>query len=486
MKRAVQKIRARWMSLHRRLKIRTKIMLLYTALSAVLLLILIPTVYSMVRIALEESLASDVQESIASVSKGLYAEGGEVCFDETKLPWDAVQSGIYVMVADDNEEVIYFSEDADWIFYELLYEQSEWGEWSGKRVSMTVGGHTVYITGVGNIYYNELLNNLVSILWFLVPGYMVIAAWGSYILAKRALRPIHQITQTAQSIKGSDWSKRIEGIHSVDEVGELADTFNRMLDELEVSFQRERQFTSDASHELRTPMTVIRVCTDDALQTGEQDIIQENLLMIRKENAKMTRMISQLLLLSRGYEGRQHFEPEDILLFDMAESVIEEFAGEAKEKSIEIHNVIPQQTFIYADQSLFTQLLMNLIGNAVKYGKEGGNIWIGVRYDEASAKVYIRDDGMGISREDKEHIFERFYRADKARDRSGSGLGLSIVKWIVEMHGGQIFVESRLGEGTVFYVALPGGIRRYIAKEEENSMKTEERVQALSPQFPLR
>lgn len=462
MKRAMRKIRAWCLSLHRRLKIRTKIMLLYTALSAVLLLILIPTVYSIVQIALEEGLASDVQESITSVSRGLYEEDGEVFFDEEGLPWDAVGSGIYVMVTDEEDRIIYFSEDADWIFYELMYEEGDRDEWSGKRISVPVGDHTVYITGIGNIYYNDLLNNLVSILWFLVPGYMVVAAWGSYILAKRALRPIHQITQTAQSIKGSDWSKRIEGIRSVDEVGELADTFNRMLDELEVSFQRERQFTSDASHELRTPMTVIRVCTDDALQTKEQDIIQENLLMIKKENAKMTRMISQLLLLSRGYEGRQHFEPEDILLFDMAESVIEEFAGEAREKSIEIHNVVPQQTFIYADQSLFTQLLVNLVGNAVKYGKEGGNIWIGVRYDEVSAKLYIRDDGMGISKEDKEHIFERFYRADKARDRSGSGLGLAIVKWIVEMHGGQIFVESRLGEGTVFYVVLPGGIRRYI------------------------
>lgn len=462
MKRAMRKIRAWCLSLHRRLKIRTKIMLLYTALSAVLLLILIPTVYSIVQIALEEGLASDVQESITSVSRGLYEEDGEVFFDEEGLPWDAVGSGIYVMVTDEEDRIIYFSEDADWIFYELMYEEGDRDEWSGKRISVPVGDHTVYITGIGNIYYNDLLNNLVSILWFLVPGYMVVAAWGSYILAKRALRPIHQITQTAQSIKGSNWSKRIEGIRSVDEVGELADTFNRMLDELEVSFQRERQFTSDASHELRTPMTVIRVCTDDALQTKEQDIIQENLLMIKKENAKMTRMISQLLLLSRGYEGRQHFEPEDILLFDMAESVIEEFAGEAREKSIEIHNVVPQQTFIYADQSLFTQLLVNLVGNAVKYGKEGGNIWIGVRCDEVSAKLYIRDDGMGISKEDKEHIFERFYRADKARDRSGSGLGLAIVKWIVEMHGGQIFVESRLGEGTVFYVVLPGGIRRYI------------------------
>lgn len=462
----MEKIRERCLSFGRRMKIRTKIMLLYTALSAVLLLILIPTVYSIVQIALEDSLTSDVQESVANVAKGLYEENGRVCFDEGKLPWDAVRSGIYVMVAEENGQVVYLSEDADLIFYELLYEEGEMERWSGKRISTRVGEHTVHITGVGNIYYNELLNNLVSILWFLVPGYMMVAAWGSYILAKRALRPIHQITQTAQSIKGSDWSKRIEGIQTVDEVGELADTFNRMLDELEVSFQRERQFTSDASHELRTPMTVVRVCTDDALQTEDAEIRQENLLTIKKENGRMTKMLSQLLFLSRGYEGRQHFEPEDILLYDMVESVTEEFAGEAKEKSIEIHNVISPRTFLYADQSLFTQLLVNLVGNAVKYGKQGGNVWIGVRYDIGGAKLYVRDDGMGISKEDREHIFERFYRADKARDRSGSGLGLSIAKWIVGMHGGRISVDSRPGEGTVFYVSLPGGIGRYAGEEE--------------------
>lgn len=457
------------LSLFKKLKIRTKIMLLYTGLSAVLLLILVPTVYSMVRTALEEGLSADVQESITNVADGLYEEDGRVCFDERKLPWDAVRSGVYVMVTDEKNQVIYFSEDADWVFYVLLYDADMVSEWSGKRTSYLVGNQTVYITGVGNIYYNDLLNNMVGILWFLVPAYMMLAAWGSYILAKRALRPISRITRTAQSINGGDWSKRIEGIQSVDEVGELAGTFNKMLDELEISFQRERQFTSDASHELRTPMTVIRVCTDDALQTEDAEIIQENLLMIKKENAKMTKMLSQLLFLSRGYEGRQHFEPEDILLSEMVESVIEEFVNDAREKNMEIHNVIAPQTFIYADQSLFTQMLVNLIGNAVKYGSQDGNIWIGVRHDNGNAKLYIRDDGMGIAKEDRDHIFERFYRADRARDRSGSGLGLAIVKWIVRMHGGSISVESRLGEGTVFYISLPGGIRQRV-EEEKNKM----------------
>jgi len=241
---------------------------------------------------------------------------------------------------------------------------------------------------------------------------------------------------------------------SHDEVGELADTFNMMLEELEVSFKRERQFTSDASHELRTPMTVITACTEDALHTEDAAIINENIKVIQKENQRMTKMLSQLLMLSRGYEGRYHFQPESLCLYDMAESVSESLAMMADAKSIQIHNQIPDDYKICADQSLFTQLLVNLIENAIKYGNEQGNIWITLEKEGTQHKLCVKDDGIGISGQDLPKIFDRFYRADKARDRKGSGLGLSIVKWIVTLHGWQIHAESRLGEGTKMVVII--------------------------------
>lgn len=297
--------------------------------------------------------------------------------------------------------------------------------------------------------------NIVWLLAFLVPGYLILAAISSYILAKRTLRPVHQITMAAKSIKDGDLSGRINGVFSHDEVGELADTFNQMISELEFAFKRERQFTSDASHELRTPMTVINACVEDALYTEDETIIRENLRIIQTENQRMRKMLSQLLMLSRGYEERCHFEPEQIYPHEAADSVAEIMAAEIETKKIHIHNEIDPALSLYADQSLFTQLLVNLMENAVKYGNENGNVRLTAEADKEETLIRVSDDGIGIGREDLPHIFERFYRADKARDRNGSGLGLSIVKWIVELHGGRIQVESTLGAGTAFLITIP-------------------------------
>lgn len=293
------------------------------------------------------------------------------------------------------------------------------------------------------------------LLAFLIPGYLLLAAVSSYILAKRTLQPVHQITMAARSIKDGDLSGRINGVFSHDEVGELADTFNQMIGELEFAFKRERQFTSDASHELRTPMTVINACVEDAMCTDDESIIRENLRIIQTENQRMRKMLSQLLMLSRGYEGRFHFEPEQIYLREMADSVAETMLAEIEDKNIHIHNEIEQTLSLYADQSLFTQLLVNLMENAVKYGHENGIVRLTAETDKKETILRVTDDGIGIGREDLSHIFERFYRADKARDRNGSGLGLSIVKWIVELHNGRISVNSTLGEGTTFSIAIP-------------------------------
>lgn len=401
----------------------------------------------MVENSLRDGLAGNMQVSATAVAKAITEKDGKIIVDQSILGKNGVKPGVYIQVFDQNGENLYRSRDAKWIFEMAEDERSE-REWSYLTESKTIKGHTVQIRILGNIYFNDFLNDFFWMLWLIVPGYILLAALGSKLLAKRVLRPIRQITETANKISEGDLSKRIEGISSNDEVGELADTFNRMLEELEVSFQRERQFTSDASHELRTPMTVITACTEDALYTQDPAIIDENIRVIQKENQRMTKMLSQLLMLSRGYEGRYHFQPEELCLYDMVESVSESLALMADTKSIHIHNEISEDQMIYADQSLFTQLLVNLIENAIKYGNQEGNIWITIEKTGTQCGLCIKDDGIGISKEDLPKIFERFYRADKARDRNGSGLGLSIVKWIVELHGGKIFVESKPGEGT--------------------------------------
>ncbi len=433
-------------------KISTKITMLYLVLSALLLSILIPTVYFLVENSLKVSQAGNMQISGNAVAKALKEENGKISVDQSALENDSVKPGVYIQVYGENGEILYRSRDAGWIFEMVANDKGRENEWSYITQTETINGHTVEIQILGNIYFNDFLNDFLWILLLMIPCYIILAAIGSKMLAKRALQPIRQITETAHKISDGDLSKRIEDISSHDEVGELADTFNMMLEELEVSFKRERQFTSDASHELRTPMTVITACTEDALHTDDPAIINENIKVIQKENQRMTKMLSQLLMLSRGYEGRYHFQPESLCLYDMAESVSESLAMMADAKSIQIHNQIPEDYMIQADQSLFTQLLVNLVENAIKYGNEHGNIWISLEKEGAQHKLCVKDDGIGISGQDLPKIFDRFYRADKARDRKGSGLGLSIVKWIVTLHGWQIHAESELGEGTKMVV----------------------------------
>ena len=426
--------------------------MIYMVLSVLLLSILIPAVYFMVENSLRESLSGNMQISGNAVADAVKEENGKIFVDQSALERDSVKPGVYIQVSDDSGEIIYRSRDAQSVFEMAANEKTTEKEWSYLTQSKTINEHTVQIHILGNIYFNDFLNDFSWMLWLIVPGYMILAAIGSKILAKRALQPVRQITETAKKISEGDLSKRIDGISSDDEIGELADTFNRMIEELEVSFQRERQFTSDASHELRTPMTVITACTEDALYTDDPAIRTENIRVIQKENQRMTKMLSQLLMLSRGYEGRYHFQPESLGLYDMVESVCESLAVMAEAKSIQIHNRIPEDHMIYADQSLCTQLLVNLIENAIKYGRQEGNIWITLEKEETQNKLCVKDDGIGISEEDLPKIFERFYRADKARDRNGSGLGLSIVKWIVTLHGWDIYAESKLGEGTKMIV----------------------------------
>lgn len=379
------------------------------------------------------------------------------------------------MILDEEGKTIYLSSDANWAFFASGFvtytvsteedgtasdERMEYSEdytnsdWISASLSYEVGEQSVTILGVGSIEYSEFLDIFITSLVLIVPIYMVLVALGSYLLARRALKPVNMITTTARSIRGNNWSQRIVGVRTQDEIGELARTLNEMMDDLETSYKRERQFTPNAAHELRTPLAVIEACTEDALHTGDDEIVHENLQIVKEENSKMTKIISQLLLLSKGYEGRAHFEPEEINLYYMTESVTEELSHEAERKNIKIHNEVPEKLIITADQSLFTQLLVNLTENAIKYGNENGNVWIMASEETGGVKIQVCDDGIGISKDDIDHTFERFYRADKARDRSGTGLGLSIAKWIVEMHKGHIYALSTPGQGTAFVIWL--------------------------------
>ena len=302
----------------------------------------------------------------------------------------------------------------------------------------------------------QTLNVFKAIFALGVPLMTALAACIGWGISGRSLRPIHRIIACAEEIAEGDLSRRVPEEPAADELGALSRTLNRMLSSLEESFQRERRFTSDASHELRTPVAVILAYTegllgDSALPAEDREKAET----ILRECRRMQRMIAQMLTLTRAQEGRYPVEMERICLNDVMEGVSLAAAEQAERQGVSLRFAAEEKIMFTADQSLVTQLLLNLIENAVKYGRPGGTVICRASREGEWARLSVADDGVGISEENLPHIFERFFRADTARDRTGTGLGLSIVQWIVNLHGGEIHVKSRLGEGTEFTVRLP-------------------------------
>lgn len=305
---------------------------------------------------------------------------------------------------------------------------------------------------------------------------LLLALVGGYWLADRALWPVKAITRTAQEISVTDLSRRIN-LNTRDELGELAGTFDRMLDRLQTAFNRQRQFTADASHELRTPLTIIELETGRALaakRSGEE--YRRALEVIQSENTFMSRLVGELLTLARMDAGQTVLKPEPLDLSDLALEMAERFAPLAAQKNVRLQTGDLPELPIQGDRQHLVQMIGNLIDNAIKYSPGGSGQWVCVETGatpdagQPTAWVSVSDNGMGISTEHLPHLFDRFYRVDTARSHNpeenradeipddeipGSGLGLSIVQWIAQMHGGSVTVASEPGKGTTFEVRLP-------------------------------
>lgn len=302
------------------------------------------------------------------------------------------------------------------------------------------------------------LNKVKLIIFVSIPAFLIVTILGGLIIAKKALQPINNITQTAKMIGRGDLSSRIMGVESNDEVGELAETFNGMLERLEASFNKEKRFASDASHELRTPVAIVMAYSESLLADlnadEENTELEKSLVAIYKESRRMNAIIAQLLMLTRGYEGGYRLELEQIDLSEVIGSVVEQLEEMAESIKITLTYQVEDNILLMADQSLLTHMMLNLVENAIKYGKAGGKVGVTATKQGDNVVIIVTDDGLGISSDNLPFIFERFYRADLSRDRSGTGLGLSIVKWIVQEHNGDIEVKSELGKGTTFEIRL--------------------------------
>ena len=336
-----------------------------------------------------------------------------------------------------------------WYVYDVQYEMEN--------------GQEFYIRGVVSVTETQK-EFLIAVRFavILLPLTVILTALIGYRLIRRTLLPVRQMTETVQEIqKDGDLSRRIGVSQDTgkDEFYQLAGTFDGMLESLDQAFRRERQFTSDVSHELRTPVSVILAQCEVSLNRNDlSDEQREEILLIRKKAGEMSRMISQLLLLARADQGRQQLNKEEINISELTEMIVEEQKMLAQRRKIEVHTEIEPDITGYLDESFYIRMLDNLISNAVSYGKEGGNIKVTLHQIPSGVRGTVEDDGIGISRDDQVHIWERFYRVDASRtgkeEGSHSGLGLSMVKWIAQAHGGNVRVESELGKGSCFTFEL--------------------------------
>lgn len=304
------------------------------------------------------------------------------------------------------------------------------------------------------------LNVLLGIAAVVLPFFVALVALGGYYITKRAFAPMQRMQGLAREItEGQDLSRRIALAGGKDEMYQFAETFDGMLDRLENAFERERRFASDASHELRTPVSVIMTQCEYALRHAQSlDEAREHLEVISGQSKRMSEMVSQLLLLSRMEQGTVKISKEAVNISDIAEITTEEMSERAKNKGIRMHLEIEPGLWCEADETLLMRLFINLLDNAITYGRENGNVWLSLKKEGNGISGAVADDGIGIDRMNLDKIWERFYQEDPARNASehdGAGLGLSMVKWIVNVHGGAIRVQSEPGKGSRFEFYFP-------------------------------
>jgi len=308
-------------------------------------------------------------------------------------------------------------------------------------------------------YDHELLELLAALL-IAGPLGLVLTVGGGYFLARRALSPVDRMTDAANKIDARQFNRRIEVVNPNDELGRLAQTLNRMLDRLENSFHEMQRFTADASHELRTPISVIRAEAEVALARPLREPEKQDLLgNVLEECQQLTWITDQLLTLCREDAGISHVPREPVDLAQMVSEVAETMRPLAEGKSQSLKTETNPPVVIRGDPIRLRHVIYNLLDNAIKYTPPHGTVKVAVTSMDHNVRLLVEDSGIGIPPEHLPHVFERFYRVDKARSRAegGSGLGLSIVQSIVLAHKGTVEIVSQPDLGTRCVVQIPLG-----------------------------
>jgi two-component system, OmpR family, sensor kinase len=308
----------------------------------------------------------------------------------------------------------------------------------------------------------EMLEEVTATFAWVIPIAIVLASVGGYFLARKSLAPVVAMSSQAGRIGASNLHERLAVQNERDELGHLAQSFNSLLDRLSQSFERQQRFMADASHELRTPVAILRGEAEVALsqQARSMQEYRESLEVLHQEAARLTHIVEDLFTLTRADAGQYPLQPRDFYLDELLGECVHSTRTLALARKISLNLEESSESPIHADESLLRRMILNLLDNAIKYSPEGGRVTVTCNRVGDEYVVSITDTGGGISTELQPRIFERFFRADKARSRAendggGAGLGLSISRWIAEAHCGRLELTRSDSAGSTFTAYLP-------------------------------
>ena len=382
------------------------------------------------------SIDEDFLNSLNGVYSSLYGPDKNMVYGENPI----AKQAFVLDLKDDQVQTIHVNRVKYFIFDKVLDKDNpEESLWLRGVVAETVGTSQV--------------SNIARWSSLILPLILLMAIIGGYLIARRTLRPIQDITNTAATIeKSGNLKQRINLGPGKDEAHQLANTFDGMLEKLEKNFASQKQFTQDASHELRTPTSVILAQTEFILEKDRSpEEYKKSLAVIQRQGNKMANLINDMLAFTRLENNRDSYEMKTINLSKLVKSLAHDLSM-IKENDISILQNIEDAIYIKGNEELLNRMISNLINNAYRYGKFGGNTWISLKSIANKAILSVKDDGPGIKKEDQEKIFERFFQADNARNTKGTGLGLPMVKEISDLHKAKLTLISDQGKGSDFIV----------------------------------
>lgn len=389
--------------------------------------------------------------------------------DSQEIPFNkfdqvASEKNIYITMFNANKQIIYSSKNNNRQLLEELLKfptfQAELYKYHYMiyNKKLTINKQIHYLQTVKSLEKENMYIKILLFVLILFNGLIILITLllGSKV-SRKMLHPIEKMTKTVQDISIQQLDTRLDIKGSQDELKELAETFNEMLDRIQVSYIKQDQFVSDASHELRTPISVIKGYASLLDRWGKNDlaILDESLHAIKTEADNMQDLTEKLLFLAKSDKNQHKIDKESFWLDQLLDEIVKETKLIDNNHEICVNNF--QEILISADKKLLKQCIRILVDNSLKFTQDNGTITLIAFKNRKNIIIEVEDNGMGIPKEDLPYIFDRFYRADKSRTKQsgGSGLGLSIAKWIVEKHHGKITAKSVLGKGTKISISLP-------------------------------